>query len=107
MEDPAGIGSRWPLSYLNALLRLGSHKVLDANDIEVPSETDKADRAYQIAFEAFNKPSVKTEAINKILREKHEATLSKCRTAEELEKVKPLNPKTPVLPKALFTGYGK
>jgi hypothetical protein len=45
LEDQAGALSRWTLSYLNPLLRLGASKVLDADDIGVVSKQDQAEQA--------------------------------------------------------------
>ena len=107
LEDQAGIVSRWMLSYLNPLLRLGAHKVLDADDIGVPSQQDHAERAYQVALTAWKKQAAKTEIINEKARAKHEALLAKCKTPAERAKVKPFEPKDPSIATALFTGYGK
>ena len=49
LEDKANFFELWWMSYLNPLLDLGSRKVLDADDVGVPSEHDRAERAYSCA----------------------------------------------------------
>lgn len=107
LEDQAGIVSQWLLHFLNPLLSLGSHKVLDAEDIGVPSQNDRAEKAYRVAMEAWEIQSTKAAAVNKKLKEQHEEKLAKCKTDKEREKVKPLKLKDPSIAAALATGYGK
>ena len=106
LEDQANILSSWFLTYLTPLLRLGSSKVLDANDMGVPSAQDRADRAYDIAKQAFEVQSIKAHAINEKLKAKHEAALAKCKTEKERQKVKPLELKDPSIALALVKGFG-
>jgi hypothetical protein len=52
------------LNFLNPLLSLGSRKVLDANDVGVPSKQDVAEEAYKNTNEAWDRELTKTAVIN-------------------------------------------
>lgn len=106
LEDRTNIFGRWFLSYLTPLLRLGAHKVLDADDMGVPSKEDVADRAYQVAREAWQVQSAKTAAINQRLQAEHEDKLAKCKTDEQKAKIKPPQLKDPSIAVALMKGFG-
>ena len=64
LEDRAGLMSRWLLSYLTPLLQLGSHKLLDAGDMGVPSKEDQAQRAYDAAWSAWAVQAEKCQTVN-------------------------------------------
>lgn len=106
LEDRSGLVSRWMLSYLTPLLQLGSHKVLDAQDIGVPSETDRAERAFSLAKEAWEVQVAKVEAANIPIRQKYQAAFDACKTDEEKEKVPPPKLKEPSIFSALVKGFG-
>jgi ABC-type multidrug transport system fused ATPase/permease subunit len=71
LEDRANCFELWGMSYLNPLLDLGSRKILDGADVGVPSEQDRAERAYMAAKNAWddqvewcrvkNKPLIKLQ----------------------------------------------
>jgi len=106
LEDQANVFSKWMLSYLTPLLQLGSQKVLDQSDVGVASKEDLADRAYDVAAEAWKIQSAKTDEINRTLKEKYEAKLAKCSTEEERNKVKEPTYKQPSIAFALVKGFG-
>jgi len=72
LEDRANCFSSWTLSFLNPLLMLGSQKLLDAEDIGVPSKQDSAERAYQCVQKAWEEEVIKCDAYNANLIAKHE-----------------------------------
>jgi ATP-binding cassette subfamily C (CFTR/MRP) protein 1 len=106
LEDRANILSRWMLSYLTPLLSLGSRKVLDEDDIGVPTKDDRADRAHQVAMEAWKVQSAKADATNEKLKARHQAQLDACKNEQERKKVKPLELVEPSIALALLKGFG-
>ena len=64
LEDRASCLSLWSMNYLNPLLSLGSRKVLDFNDVGVPSSQDRAERAYNSAKQAWEERSVQANQHN-------------------------------------------
>lgn len=106
LEDRAGIFSRWLLSYLNPLLAVGSHKVLDAQDIGVPPTQDKADRAYASALKAWQDQSEKCRAINEERKAKYEAKLAACNTEQHRKRLKEPFYKEPSIAWALVKAFG-
>ncbi|KAG7348975.1 multidrug ABC transporter permease/ATPase [Nitzschia inconspicua] len=72
LEDRANCISLWWMSYLNPLLSLGSRKVLDAKDVGVPSQQDRAERAYQGAKKAWEEQLIKARLHNAKVREEWE-----------------------------------
>jgi hypothetical protein len=72
LEDRANCFSLWWMSYLNPLLSLGSRKVLDAKDVGVTSQEDRAERAYDGAKKAWEEQLVKAKAHNEKVKEQWE-----------------------------------
>jgi hypothetical protein len=110
LEDGAGIFSLWTLTFLNPLLSLGSRKVLDSDDIGVPSSQDDAERAYQAAKQAWQGQQEKCALRNNKIKAKHQARLDACSTQEARDKIPPLSPKKlkePSMSFALVTSFGK
>jgi hypothetical protein len=70
LEDRANCLSLWWMSYLNPLLRLGSLKVLDGQDVGVPSKQDRADRAYESAKKEWENQLVKCHEHNELAKKK-------------------------------------
>jgi hypothetical protein len=108
LEDRANCWSSWSLSYLNPLLALGSTKALDAHDVGIPSDQDRAERAYQGARAAWDQQVIKAEKYNALLREQQRAALEKCTTPEEREKClrKEIKWKEPSMASSLVTSFG-
>lgn len=106
LEDQGNCFSVWTLSFLNPLLALGAKKVLGAEDVGIPSDEDRAERAYQAAKTAWEEQVTKTEAINARLRVPYEAALAKCNTQEAKEKVKEPKWKEPSVSKSLVRSFG-
>lgn len=106
LEDRSNIFSSWFLTYLSPLLSLGGRKVLDAEDIGVPSKQDLADQAFSVAKEAFEVQSAKARADNAKLKAKYEAQVAKCGTDEARKKVKEPEYIDPSIAWALLKGFG-
>jgi len=74
LEDKANCFELWWMSYLNPLLDLGSRKVLDGDDVGVPSEMDRAERAYACAKKEWDDQvelcRVKNEPLLKLMKER-------------------------------------
>jgi hypothetical protein len=72
LEDRANCVSLWWMSYLNPLLNLGSLKVLDAKDVGVPSQQDRAERAYRSAEAEWEKQIERARQHNEKVRKQWE-----------------------------------
>lgn len=107
LEDRSGFVSRWLLSYLDPLLALGSHKVLEQSDIGVPSKSDEAEFAYSIARKAWEEQVAKCAKINTERQQQHEAKLAACTTEAQRKKVKEPKVEEPSISIALFAGFGR
>lgn len=112
LEDRANCWSLWSLSYLNPLLGLGAFKSLDAQDVGVPSDQDRAERAYQGAKLAWDKQVFEAEAHNQILRDQLKAEFDNCVTEEERQallksrQLKEPKWKEPSMAWSLVTSFG-
>lgn len=106
LEDRANCLSIWSLTYLNPLLSLGSHKVLDEGDVGVPSDQDRAERAYQGARAAWMEQVEKSNKRNEVLRAAYEAALARCTTDEQKKKVPEPIWKEPSISSSLVTSFG-
>ena len=107
LEDQAGCLSVWTFSYLTPLLKLGSSKVLDAEDMGIPSDQDRAELAYTSAVYAWKEQAAKTAIINEKMKKEHEAQLAKCKTDEERKKLGETPPyKDPSVALSLVKAFG-
>lgn len=106
LEDQANCLSDWTLSYLNPMLALGSQKVMDADDIGVPSQQDQADRAYKVALAAWEEQAAKAHAHNAVLKEAYEKRLEACTTEEQRKKIKEPVYREPSIAVSLIKGFG-
>lgn len=110
LEDQSDWISWILLSYLNPMLKLGSSKVLDVDDIGVPSEQDKSRDAYERVKVAWEQQIRKTQAATAYRLAAQERQLSKCRTEDQklklAEKYKQQPPLDPSLGLALFQAFG-
>ena len=106
LEDRAGIVSSWLLSYLTPLLQLGSHKVLNPEDIGVPSRQDDTENAYQQALSKWHIQSQKAQLVNEKLKAAYERKLAKCTTDEQRAKVPPPQYCEPSIAWALVKAFG-
>jgi ABC transporter transmembrane region len=106
LEDRAGCLSRWLLLYLSPLLKLGSYKVLEQEDIGVPPRQDVASRAYNDTLAVWKTMSEQCRVSNEKLKQRHEAKLAKCRTDEDRQKVKAPVYKEPSIAVALMKAFG-
>jgi ABC transporter transmembrane region len=86
LEDRANCLSRWLLSFMNPLLKLGSTKILDDDDIGVPPRQDVASTAYTNSLAVWTAMSQKCHATNSKLREKYETTIANCKTEDKRQK---------------------
>jgi hypothetical protein len=106
LEDRSSFYNVWMLGYLTPLLRLGSSKVLDAQDMGVPSKEDLADNAYTKSQNHWEEQTAKTKVINDKLKAAYEAKLAKCKNEEQRNKVKTPKYKEPSIAYALLQGFG-
>lgn len=106
LEDQSGCFSRWTLSYLNPLLRLGASKSLEPEDVGVPSKEDLAESAYERTMAEWKIEVARTNAINEKRRAAHQAKLDKCTSDAERENVKPLELQDPAIARALVKAFG-
>lgn len=106
LEDRANCLSRWLLFFLNPLLKLGSTKVLDEDDIGVPPRQDVAATAYTKSLAVWTAMSQKCHAKNEQRRLEYEAKLARCVTEEERQKVKEPIYQEPSIAWALVKSFG-
>lgn len=106
LEDRANPLSLLSLSYLNPLLALGSHKVLDSEDIGVPSDQDRAERSYEGTRKLFDEQLIECADANLEIKRQHQAGIDACSTQEEKDKVLPLKLKEPSLAYSLIASFG-
>jgi len=106
LEDRASCLGLWFLTYLNPLLKLGSTKVLESEDIGVPSERDRAGPVFQRAHELWAEECKRTIEVNKKRKSQHEAKLAQL-SPEKRGKAKKFVPKEPSVPGVLGKGFGR
>jgi len=74
LEDRANCFELWWMSYLGPMLDLGSRKILDGSDVGIPSDQDRAERAYTAAKTAWDDQvewcRVKNEPLIKLQKER-------------------------------------
>ena len=107
LEDRANCFSLWSMIYLNPLLALGSRKVLDAGDVGVPSDEDRAEHAYQSAKDAWDTQVRKTKLHNDKLRVAYEAALARCTTEEAKSKIREPKWMEPSIAGSLMRSFGR
>ena len=77
LEDQANCFSRWTLNYLTPLMKLGTEKILEAEDCGTPLHVDRAEYAYSRVQAAWKEEIAAVEAANvKAKRTKREPNLS-------------------------------
>jgi uncharacterized membrane protein len=106
LEDRANCLSSWSMAYLDPLLRLGSHKVLEADDIGVPSAEDQAEHAFVTAKQAWDDQTRKCEVKNAEAMKKYEAKLAAATSDVEKEKIKKPTLSEPSVALALVNSFG-
>jgi hypothetical protein len=106
LEDRSNWYNRWTLSYLTPMLQLGSTKVLDAQDMGVPSKEDLAGNAYTKSQDAWEVQTRDTKALNEKLKTDYESKLAQCTNEKQRTKLKTPKYKEPSIAYALFKGYG-
>ena len=106
LEDRANVIDLFLLRFLNPLLSLGSRKVLDSNDIGVPSEQDRSARAYDNAQREWDKQVKHCTEVNNKKKAAYQALVDKCTTDEEKAKVKEPVLLEPSISWALVTSFG-
>ncbi len=108
LEDQASCLSDWFLSYLDPLLRHGSGQVIEADDIGVPSDRDRAGPTFELAHDLWREEMDRTAKINEARRAKHDARMAKLGDDEKKKaKVKPFKPAEPSVARILLRGYGR
>jgi hypothetical protein len=106
LEDQSPLHSNWTLSYLSPLLSLGSRKVLEQDDIGLPSRQDRAAHAYEIAMRQWEVQSAKAHAVNDKLRAAYEVELAACTTPEAKKDLPEPSYKEPSAAAALLAAFG-
>jgi ABC transporter transmembrane region len=109
LEDRANCLSVWLLSYLTPLLRLGSHKLLDQDDVGVPPDADRADRVYNLTFAVWQKQAAKCRVHNKKLHDVYKQKLDACGTNDVKRKkllAKPPVDKEPSIAGSIVSAFG-
>ena len=89
LEDRANCFELWWMSYLSPMLDLGSRKILDGSDVGIPSEQDRAERAYTAAKNAWDDQvewcRVKNEPLIQLQKERDAQQLEEQKHLEEPE----------------------
>ena len=106
LEDQASCLSDWFLAYLNPLLKHGSSNVIDADDIGVPSEQDRAGPTFELAHNLWEAEMERTRLINETRKAKHDAKLAKMSDAKRA-KARAFKPAEPSVARILLRGYGR
>jgi hypothetical protein len=106
LEDRANIVSSWLLSFMAPLLQLGARKVLNAQDIGVPSKQDRAEPAFLSAQAAWEEQIQKAQAINAKRLLQYEQKLAKCTNEAQRAKMKPPKLVEPSIYAALVKSFG-
>ena len=75
LEDRANCFGLWWMAYLNPLLALGARKILDSQDVGIPSQQDRADRAYTKTKAAWDEQVELCKIQNELLRTKYQHDL--------------------------------
>lgn len=105
LEDSGGLLSQWTLSFLTPLLRVGANKLIEPDDIGVPSKEDLADRAYVVTKSAWDAQIDKLKSINSVKQDQYEKELASCTTEEAKKKVKKPTLLEPGIASALMKGF--
>eukprot|EP00978_Attheya_sp_CCMP212_P023150 scaffold70236_cov57-Attheya_sp.AAC.1 len=105
LEDRAGVVSDWLLSYLTPLLRQGASKVLEQEDVGVPSKRDEADLAFALVQVTWKAELQTCDTRNKADRAKYDARIDRMSEARR-KKAKPFRAREPSVYKALVAGFG-
>ena len=106
LEDRSGIFSRWTLSFLTPLLQVGANKLIEAEDIGVPSKEDLASRAYTVTQAAWDEQILRVKTINDGKQAKYEKELAACATDDAKKKVKKPKMVEPGVASAVIKGFG-
>jgi ATP-binding cassette subfamily C (CFTR/MRP) protein 1 len=117
LEDRANVLELWWMSYLNPMLRLGSRKVLESSDVGVPSEQDRAERAYAAAKKAWDDQVEACRVHNEPLiqlrkerddqrRQKQEAEGGQILDTKQAKEEKPIVLKEPSIALSLVRSFG-
>uniref|UniRef100_A0A7S2SAV0 ATP-dependent transporter ycf16 n=1 Tax=Eucampia antarctica TaxID=49252 RepID=A0A7S2SAV0_9STRA len=105
LEDQSGHISRWLLLYLSPVLRLGATRVLQPEDVGVPSDQDRAELAYDAISAQWSTQVDRMNVINEARRLKYDRKLSKMSEARKL-KAKPMVERKPGLATAVVKAFG-
>jgi len=105
LEDQASCVSDWFLSYLSPLLKLGSTKVLEAEDIGTPSEQDRAAHAFKVIGKTWAVQMEKAKASNEKRKKKYDESLAKMSETKRA-KAKPFVRTEPSVAAALYHSFG-
>jgi hypothetical protein len=105
LEDQSNWFSDIFLFYLSPLLRLGAIKLLEDEDIGVPSAEDRAGTTFQKIKEAWTGQLEKAERLNKVRKAKYDSKWSKLSESKKA-KMPPFVPSEPGVATALMLAFG-
>lgn len=105
LEDQSNCVSDWFLSYLSPLLRLGATKVLDINDIGVPSDQDRAQIAFETIVKTWGEEVKKIDSLNEARKTVFDQKFAKIPDAKKAS-AKPFVKSQPSVAKALISAFG-
>lgn len=105
LEDQGNCASDWFLNYLSPLLRLGSLKVLEIEDIGVPSQEDRAYLAFETMVDSWAKEVSRTNDINLVRKKTHDDKIAKL-SNEKKVKAEPFVKTDSDVARALITAFG-
>lgn len=120
LEDRANLFELWWMSYLNPLLDLGSRKVLDSEDVGIPSAEDRAEKAYSSAKKAWDEQvelcRINNEPLIKLQKERDaelkqqeqkEPEVGEFDTSGKKKEPKPIVLQEPSISLSLVYSFGK
>jgi ABC transporter transmembrane region len=106
LEDRSNCLTLWLLTFINPLLKLGSTKVLDEQDIGIPPKQDVAATAYTNTLREWTSTSLKCQTINDKLRQDYEKKLVSCNTDEQRKNMKEPIYQEPSIAASLIKAFG-
>ena len=105
LEDQSNWFSDIFLFYLSPLLRLGAVKLLEDDDIGVPSAEDQAGQTFDRIKKAWTYQLAKAGRLNTIRKAKYDAKLAKLSQSKKAE-MPPFVPSEPGVATALAVSFG-
>jgi len=105
LEDQASFVSMFFLNYVTPVIRLGSKKILDIDDVGVPNECDRADVINDAVYKTWTAQIIKNDVLNEKAKAKYDAKLEKM-TPEKRSAAAPFIKRRPGLAAAIVSAFG-